>query len=305
MTPRVIDPTILERVLPAADFSALVAELRAMRAGGLGHQEGSGRWVLHSSRSELLVGHHVRLVGLARKVFGSATLRPSHALFAHYEGPRARLARHRDTNACEYTLDLCLYQQTAWDLWVDGEPYTLRENEALAFCGTQQEHWRHRLPDPETNQVGVVFFHFVEPDHWICTIGPGWEKKLGLLESAGARMTDPEHGVLMALMVAARNSADLYRRVGERFGDPRPIDRVFTWIRALCGTAASAGPGPGPLGLRLSGPALGLARGLAEGRPLDAIAAELNAARRVPIELADLRRSEAELRDSVLGILFA
>lgn len=300
MTPRAIDPTILERVLPADDFATLQAELRAMRADGLGHQEDYGRWVLHSSRSELLVRHHERLVGLARAVFGSATLRPSHALFAHYEGPSARLARHRDTNACEYILDLCLYQQTAWDLWVVDEPYTLRENEALAFCGTLQEHWRNRLPDPETNQVGMVFFHFVEPDHWFFTIGPAWEKKLGFLESASARMTDPEHGVLMALMVAARNSADLYRRVSDRFGDPRPIDRVFAWIGALCGTTA----GPGPLGLRLSGPALGLARGLAEGRPLDVIAADLNAARRVPLALSELRKSEADLRDSVLAILF-
>jgi hypothetical protein len=301
MTPRVIEPTLLERVLPADDFTTLQAKLRAMRAGGLDHQTESGRWVLHSSQSELLVDHHERLAGLARHVFGSPTLRPSHSLFAHYEGPRATLARHRDTNACEYTLDLCLYQRTGWDLWVVDQPYTLRENEALAFCGTVQEHWRGRLPEPETNQVGMVFFHFVEPDHWFSTIGPGWENKLGVLERAGARMVDPEHGVLMALMVAARNSADLYRRVSERFGEPHPIDRVFAWIGALCGKTAD----PGLLGLRLSAPALGLARGLAEGRPFDVIAAELNASRRVPLAVSELRRAEAELRDSVLAILFS
>lgn len=301
MTLRYIEPTVLEGVLPADDFAALQAELRAARDGGLDHQPESGRRVIHSSRSAPLARRHERLVGLARGVFGSPTLRPSHALFAHYEGPGARLARHRDTNACEYTLDLCLYQQTSWDLWVVDQPYALRENEALAFCGTQQEHWRGRLPRPETNQVGMVFFHFVEPDHWFCTIGPGWEKKLGVLEGLGARLTTPEHRVLLALMVAARNSADLYRRVSERFQEPRPIDRVFAWITELCGKNAD----PGALGLRLSTPALGLARGLAERRPLDEIAAEINATRRAPLSLPELRRAEADLRDSLLAILFA
>ncbi len=101
----------------------------------------------------------------AREVFNSPTLKHTYSLFAHYER-NASLYKHKDDNACTYTLDLCLYQNEPWDLWVEGTPYCLKPNQALAYYGNDQLHWREEFPNPTFQQVAMIFFHFAEPDHW-------------------------------------------------------------------------------------------------------------------------------------------
>lgn len=115
-----------------------------------------------------------KILPLARQVFNSNTLLPSYSLFAHYEGENAKLWKHKDDNACTYTLDFCVYQNEPWDLWVDNNPYSLNENQALAYYGNNQPHWRESFPNPETQHVAMIFFHFVEPEHWWFTKGKSY-----------------------------------------------------------------------------------------------------------------------------------
>ncbi len=111
------------------------------------------------------------LIPLARKIFNSKTLIPSYFLFAHYEGD-AGLYFHKDNNACTYTIDMCVYQTEPWDLWVENNPYTLMPNQALAYYGNDQTHGRKEFPNKKNGHVAMIFFHFVEPDHWFITKGP-------------------------------------------------------------------------------------------------------------------------------------
>jgi len=117
-----------------------------------------------------------KLVPLAKSIFDSKTLLPTYTLFSHYEGqdPEPSLFKHKDNNACTYTVDMCVYQQEPWDLWVDDASYTLYPNQALAYYGNDQFHWREKFPDPKNNYVGMIFFHFAEPDHWWFTKGPSY-----------------------------------------------------------------------------------------------------------------------------------
>lgn len=117
-------------------------------------------------KGSFLIPYHERLVPLARDIFKSDTLLPTYALLVHYESDKADLLKHKDSNACTYTIDICLYQNTPWPLWIEGKPYTLEENQAVGFYGEEQLHWREQFPNPETNEVGMLFLHFVEPDHW-------------------------------------------------------------------------------------------------------------------------------------------
>ncbi len=110
-------------------------------------------------------------VDRARIEFNSQTLLPTYAFFAHYEG-NASLYKHKDDNACTYTLDLCLYQNKPWDLYVEEKAYSLEPNQALAYYGNDQEHWRDKFPDPNSQHVAMIFFHYAEPDHWFFTKGP-------------------------------------------------------------------------------------------------------------------------------------
>jgi len=61
---------------------------------------------------------------------------------------------------------VCLYQNVQWPLIVEDQEYNLDENEALAFYGEEQDHWREDFPVPSWNRVGMLFLHFAEPDHW-------------------------------------------------------------------------------------------------------------------------------------------
>lgn len=112
-----------------------------------------------------------KLVPQARRIFNSETLLPTYAMFAHYVGPDARLPRHKDDNACTYTIDCCLYQTVPWEIWIEGKPYSLNPNEAVAYSGTDQLHWREKFPGKHGDYVAMVFFHFAEPEHWFFTHG--------------------------------------------------------------------------------------------------------------------------------------
>lgn len=103
-------------------------------------------------------------VDQAKEIFKSDTLLPTFSFFAKYTG-NAFFPKHKDVNACTYTLDFCLHQSEPWDLWVDDKNYTLQENEALAFYGEAQDHERKMMPNPK-NEVSLIFLHYAEPDHW-------------------------------------------------------------------------------------------------------------------------------------------
>ena len=130
------------------------------------YSEDFGRYFINDKEFVPLKSFHEHLVPLAKNTFNSETLLPSYTIFAHYEGKEAKLPKHKDNNACTYTIDLCLYQNTPWSIYVEDREFTLEENQAIGFYGEDQEHWREEFPDPENNVVGQVFFHFVEPDHW-------------------------------------------------------------------------------------------------------------------------------------------
>lgn len=125
----------------------------------------------YSFDDKIIFEYHKNLLPLARKLFKSDTLIPSYPYFAHYQGDAANLYKHKDDNACTYTIDMCLYQNEPWDLWVEDKPYTLQENEALIYYGNDQLHWRDKFPNPSSQYVAMIFFHYAEPDHWYFTKG--------------------------------------------------------------------------------------------------------------------------------------
>lgn len=130
------------------------------------------------SSPEILKQNIDYILNYARNIFNSNTLVPSYFLFAHYEGEEASLFKHVDDNACTYTIDYCLYQSEPWDIFIEGKPYTLNENDAVCFYGEEQTHWREKFPNPTSQYVGMVFFHFVEPEHWYITKGPEYIKQI-------------------------------------------------------------------------------------------------------------------------------
>jgi hypothetical protein len=168
---KIKDPEIMSNVFNDIDYFTFKKYLFEKPKLAKDYSAGFGRYCFNDS---LINEYSEKLLPIARKHFDSETLVPSYSLFAHYQGNEASLYKHRDDNACTYTIDYCVYQTEPWDLYVDNKAYTLKENEALAYFGNDQLHWREKFPNPESGHVAMIFFHFVEPDHWWVQKGPGY-----------------------------------------------------------------------------------------------------------------------------------
>ena len=160
------NPLIIRNFLSEEDFKQLQDYVKGLDKSTLGHSDQFNRYEFGSS--EILNSLHQKFIPIAKHFFDSETLVPSFNFGSWYYG-QASLEKHRDVAPCTYSIDLCVYQTTPWDLYVEDVPYTLQENEALLYYGEGQKHWREDFPDGEDNVVCNVFFFYVEPDHWSIT----------------------------------------------------------------------------------------------------------------------------------------
>jgi hypothetical protein len=171
---KVDDPKVISKVFSEEDYSSLTSLFKNPKS--LEYQNGFSRYVVADNSLPDLKIFADKLISLARETFNSKELLPTYTLFSHYEGedPAPSLYKHKDDNACTYTIDMCLYQTEPWDLYVENKAYTLYPNQALAYYGNDQMHWRERFPNPGKQHVAMIFFHFAEPDHWFFTKGPSY-----------------------------------------------------------------------------------------------------------------------------------
>ena len=160
----------LDNVLDADTFKMLQDFFLNLPKEEMSWDQSFGRWDYDGQWLHDFCDKYI--LPIAREKFNSPTLKQTYSLFAHYEGPQSNLPFHRDNNACTYTIDLCVYQNRPWTLWIENRPYELGENDAVGFYGNDQLHGRHEMPDPDNQFVANVFFHFAEPDHWWFTKGP-------------------------------------------------------------------------------------------------------------------------------------
>ena len=106
-----------------------------------------------------------KLTDKAKRIFESDTLMPTYGIFSEYSGSTPYLNKHLDSGPCTYTIDLSLYQNTEWPLFIEDRSYSWSDNEAIFFYPNEQLHWKEEFPDKENNKVGLLFLHYVEPDH--------------------------------------------------------------------------------------------------------------------------------------------
>ena len=162
---------LVKNVLSPEDFNRLRMHFKNNPTlDSMGTDE-FGRKLLNDKVEPILKEYSEMLLPKVREYFGTNTCLPSYSLFAEYSDETISLHKHKDANACTYTLDLVLYQGDPWALYIEGKPYTAYPNEAVMFMGEKYEHWRETLYT-NSDKIGVIFFHYVEPDHWYFTKGP-------------------------------------------------------------------------------------------------------------------------------------
>jgi len=110
-----------------------------------------------------------KLEPLARKIFNDPTLKSTYRVYIDYNDEDSTLNMHKDQNACVYTIDYCVSAETDWPLIVEGEEYSFKPGQALAFMGGEDLHGRN---PKGAGRVENIMFHFCPEDHWWFTEGP-------------------------------------------------------------------------------------------------------------------------------------
>lgn len=77
------------------------------------------------------------------------------------------------------TFDIQLKSTRNWTIYVEGKPFTLRDNEAIIFSGTNQLHWREKTIFRDDDIIDMLFCHFSE-DSDTPTINPEGFKEIML-----------------------------------------------------------------------------------------------------------------------------
>jgi hypothetical protein len=79
-------------------------------------------------------------------------------------GSKPSLLPHCDVNmkTASYTLSIQLKATMPWDLYVEGESYSLDFNQALLFSGSHQIHWRPDIEFDKSDYYDIIVCQVVE-----------------------------------------------------------------------------------------------------------------------------------------------
>jgi len=122
-----------------------------------------GAKMISSYFDEYLNNLHQEMLPRVKELFEEENMIPSYAIFSDY-GDLGAVSRHQDEGPCFFTIDLCLYENTDWPLFIDGIEYMPRENQAILMYGSHQYHSRPAVNNPD-NRSGILLLHYAPPEH--------------------------------------------------------------------------------------------------------------------------------------------
>lgn len=70
-----------------------------------------------------------------------------------------------DFDGARLTIDIQIKSNTDWSLFVEGEEFFLKDNQALVFAGTHQVHWRDPRVLKDGEQLDMLFCHLTIKDN--------------------------------------------------------------------------------------------------------------------------------------------
>jgi len=172
MTTDIKSPKVLDNVFSDLDFIFLKNFALSIEKNEKNYEPAWGRYV---SKDKIFREYSNKyLLPIAKKYFEKENLILTHSVFAEYKTSEAVVDKHKDLNAATYVLNVTLYEDFPWPLYIEGQEYYYGPNQGIIYTGEHQDHWRN--PVNTSASLGILFSAFVEPDHWWVTEGPGYGK---------------------------------------------------------------------------------------------------------------------------------
>lgn len=123
-----------------------------------------GARMISSYNDEYLKNIHESLLPKAKEIFGEENMIPSYAIFSDYRN-LGHVLNHKDEGPCWFTIDLCLYENTDWPIYIDDIEYIPKENQAVMMYSSHQFHYKPQVSDPN-NRNGILLLHYCPPEHY-------------------------------------------------------------------------------------------------------------------------------------------
>lgn len=85
-----------------------------------------------------------------------------HALYVEYNNKfgQPKLPPHYDHDNCDLIINYQLSSNTEWDIGLNTELYSLKDNAALIFNGNIYPHWRPHKEFKDNEYIKMIFFRF-------------------------------------------------------------------------------------------------------------------------------------------------
>ena len=112
-----------------------------------------------------------KIILLANKIYKDP-IKLEEISFARYSkeyGDMPILTPHFDNvfSTPRFTVDIQVRSNISWPIVVQDRAFTLKDNEALTFSGTNQVHWREHREFKDGDFIEMIFAHFsVEGEHY-------------------------------------------------------------------------------------------------------------------------------------------
>ena len=105
--------------------------------------------------------HNNQILELAKRMFGQE-IKPSYSFLSYYFMNDSCCPIHSDRPQCKYSVDMVIFQEKAWPIYIDFKKFEMNPNQATFYSGTDHIHWRDKIE--QGNKVALAFFHFVDSD---------------------------------------------------------------------------------------------------------------------------------------------
>jgi hypothetical protein len=153
-----IHEAIANYVIPTIDNGEYIASSDNL---GTGLDVALGRLSIGDIGKQLNEDIKDRLTSIAED-FVDYPIRMDHILYTEYSNKygKPNLPPHFDGDTNDFIINMQLSSNTSWDLGLNLQAYTLKDNSALIFNGNTEIHWRKHKEFKDGEYVSMLFTRF-------------------------------------------------------------------------------------------------------------------------------------------------